>query len=46
MTYFTFNGFEYRTNSDATVIEGRDGDKWNITHSVRVFIAACAAVGI
>jgi len=36
MTYFTWAGFQYRTNADASVIEGKDGAKWNRTFSLGV----------
>lgn len=40
MTYFTFLGSLYRTDSVRYVIEGQDGAKWNRTHSARVSAAA------
>lgn len=43
-TYFTYNGFEYRTNDDASVVEGKDGAKWNRTHSLAVILAARKAL--
>lgn len=36
MIEFVMNGFTYRTNSDASIVEGRDGSKWNRTYSLKV----------
>lgn len=41
---FQHNGFTYRTNSDASVVEGHDGSKWNRTHSLAVRDAALGAI--
>jgi hypothetical protein len=42
---FVHNGITYRTNSDASIIEGRDGSKWNRTHSLGIREAALNAIG-
>lgn len=44
MTTFTHNGITYRTNADASVVEGHDGSKWNRTYSLTVRAAALAAL--
>jgi hypothetical protein len=44
MVEFTFNGIKYRTNADASVVEGLDGKTWNRTHSLSVRAAALAAL--
>ena len=36
MVQFELLGITYRTNKDATKIEGCDGGKWNVTYSLRV----------
>ncbi|HSX23294.1 MAG TPA: hypothetical protein VLE97_11025 [Gaiellaceae bacterium] len=41
---FQHNGFTYRTNRDASVVEGHDGRKWNRTHSLGVRDAALRAI--
>lgn len=41
---FQHHGFTYRTNRDASVVEGHDGRKWNRTHSLAVRDAARAAI--
>ena len=38
--YFTHDGREYRTNADATIIEGKDGSKWNRTFSLAIIMVA------
>ena len=35
---FSFNGFLYRTNG--AIVQGKDGYKWNTTHSLNVVLAA------
>jgi hypothetical protein len=35
---FSFNGFVYRTNG--VTVQGKDGSKWNTTHSLNVVLAA------
>lgn len=42
---FVHNGITYRTNSDASIVEGRDGTKWNRTHSLGIREAALNAIG-
>lgn len=37
---FILNGITYRTNEDASVVEGKDGQKWHQTNSLRVIFAA------
>lgn len=44
MIQFLHNGFTYRTNNDASVVEGHDGKKWNRTHSLGVRDAALQAI--
>ena len=44
MINFTFEGRDYRTNDDATIIEGRDCNKWNRTFSLKIILAAREAV--
>jgi hypothetical protein len=40
MTYFTFLGFSYRTDSVGYLIQAKDGSTWNQTYSARVSAAA------
>lgn len=40
MTYFKFLGFSYRTDSVRYLIQAKDGQAWNRTHSARVSAAA------
>lgn len=42
--YFTFENREYRTNADASIVEGSDGGNWNRTGSLRIILAALAAI--
>lgn len=35
---FSFNSFLYRTNG--AIVQGKDGSKWNTTHSLNVVLAA------
>ena len=44
MIQFLHNGFTYRTNGDASIVEGHDGKKWNRTHSLGVRDAALQAI--
>jgi hypothetical protein len=44
MIQFLHNGFTYRTNNDASIVEGHDGKKWNRTHSLGVRDAALQAI--
>lgn len=44
MIQFLHNGFTYRTNDDASVVEGHDGKKWNRTYSLGVRDAALKAI--
>ena len=37
-------GFHYRTNHDASVVEGRDGSRWTRTGSLAVRESAQAAL--
>jgi hypothetical protein len=41
---FWFNGFFYRTNLIASIVEARDGATWNRTHSLAVRDAALQAI--
>jgi len=43
MLEFVVNGFTYRTNADASVVEGRDGKTWNRTGSLAIRSAAIEA---
>ena len=40
MIYFTYDGREYRTNADGSIVEGKDGSKWNRTASLPIVLAA------
>jgi hypothetical protein len=42
MIEFTHKGFLYRTNVDASLVEGKDGASWNRTGSLAVRAAAVA----
>ena len=42
---FVLNGIQYRTNADASYVEGLDGKTWNRTSSARVHDAALHALG-
>jgi hypothetical protein len=43
--YFEVNGYQYRTSVSAELkAEGKDGDKWNRTHSARILAAARLAL--
>lgn len=44
-TEFVFNGFRYRTNADASRVEGFDGKTWNRTGSMSVRDAALHVLG-
>lgn len=44
MITFRVNGIEYRTNSNATIIEGHDGKKWNRTGSLAIHSEALKAI--
>ena len=46
MTTFEFLGFTYRTNSDASIVEGLDGKTWNRTSSLRVILEARRVLGL
>ncbi len=41
---FTHEGFTYRTNEDASIVEGLDGSTWNRTYSLKVRTAAQEAL--
>lgn len=41
---FQFEGFTYRTNHDASLVEGLDGKTWNRTGSLKVHTAAQEAL--
>lgn len=44
MIEFTYLGYTYRTNEDASIIEGNDRTGWNRTYSSNVRVQAIAAV--
>ena len=45
MIAFTHNGLSYRTNADASIVEGQDGaGNWRRTFSLAVLLAARKAV--
>jgi hypothetical protein len=37
---FELNGIQYRTDEEAKIVEAKDGDKWNITGSLKVILKA------
>lgn len=41
---FQHNGFTYRTNLDASIVEGRDGKSWNRTGSLAIRAKALEAI--
>jgi hypothetical protein len=46
MAEFTHDGRTYRTNSDASIVEGKDGSKWNRTGSLPIVLAARKAANV